>query len=711
MLPPDNDLTAIDSYPSFYFRMTYKFLKHSDAVVRYGSPINKKYTGIRDRTTVCNVHFHSCDSSPCYVQSPNYPGLYPRNTTCYYQLKQPAARPGTRAVLVLEQTSGFLIHIKSASQPHDIEQRQLRLYEDCYYVGDYVRVYDGSSTTSPVLITFCRGDALPEIISSGPNMLIEFTTSAFDEPDHEVPWTYLNGFELVAQARFLPMNEIGPSCSMQINGRKSKSGWLTTPSFSLAPNSTCVWEFKGPPNHVVWLTFAHYWIEKQDKLLHMTLCAAELTIFDGLLGIGDPIGSYCHHKLPRVCDRAHRLKNGAASRPCGVNESYVTSGPTGAISQSYGESTVVKNVKFLLRYEFVDIKLPGDKLADPCDRIIRSDGEGDIFQIGAPKSVFLYGRGGQKNMWCSWVLTGLPQEGVMVNITSITLGNSKCRSTILPYTQASGCQANGDPYMSLSVSEWPWERVEVPRSCVCTSDSVPLIIESRSSTLAINLTIMGMDSNQDHQNFSFVAFYQFIERSECAGGERRIDAPAGELLLGDHESAECSGRPWLLTAPIGHSLLLTLPRAVLANESCASDSRLLLRNPSEENPSLAICPSADPSSTVKLLWPLNVDNGPTQTNDRTRPKSRNRSPGTASLIVQWESHSISTLKMQWLRLWSPFNESDMNDIGTGRQGEYDGSKMSLTTHCKEWCPELNACIPAELWCDGTSHCPNGKYKI
>lgn len=27
--------------------------------------------------------------------------------------------------------------------------------------------------------------------------------------------------------------------------------------------------------------------------------------------------------------------------------------------------------------------------------------------------------------------------------------------------------------------------------------------------------------------------------------------------------------------------------------------------------------------------------------------------------------------------------------------------------CEQRCPELNACINASLWCDGTSHCPSG----
>lgn len=63
-------------------------------------------------------------------------------------------------------------------------------------IQDYLTVYDGSLATDPVLVRLCGGDAVPDIVSSGPNMLLEFHTSAFDNPFHPVPLSYLPGFEL-----------------------------------------------------------------------------------------------------------------------------------------------------------------------------------------------------------------------------------------------------------------------------------------------------------------------------------------------------------------------------------------------------------------------------------------------------------------------------------------------------------------------------------
>lgn len=61
---------------------------------------------------------------------------------------------------------------------------------------DFLSVRDGETTESPELARLCGGDSVPDIISSGPNMLIEFKTSPFDSLFHPVPISYLLGFEL-----------------------------------------------------------------------------------------------------------------------------------------------------------------------------------------------------------------------------------------------------------------------------------------------------------------------------------------------------------------------------------------------------------------------------------------------------------------------------------------------------------------------------------
>lgn len=71
-----------------------------------------------------------------------------------------------------------------------------RAWNHCDAVQDYLSIFDGKSTDFPELARICGGDSLPDIISSGPDMLIVFQTSPFDSLFHPTPMSYLLGFEL-----------------------------------------------------------------------------------------------------------------------------------------------------------------------------------------------------------------------------------------------------------------------------------------------------------------------------------------------------------------------------------------------------------------------------------------------------------------------------------------------------------------------------------
>lgn len=73
---------------AFDFRLTYKFLRKIDATVRYGQPTRPYYRGQLLPGTFCSLIFNSCDKARCALQTPNFPGIYPRNVTCYYAIRQ-----------------------------------------------------------------------------------------------------------------------------------------------------------------------------------------------------------------------------------------------------------------------------------------------------------------------------------------------------------------------------------------------------------------------------------------------------------------------------------------------------------------------------------------------------------------------------------------------------------------------------------------------
>jgi len=63
--------------------------------------------------TYCSRIFSNCDKKRCVLQSPNYPGLYPRNLTCYYAIRQHAIPYGHQALISITQPYSRLVSIKT----------------------------------------------------------------------------------------------------------------------------------------------------------------------------------------------------------------------------------------------------------------------------------------------------------------------------------------------------------------------------------------------------------------------------------------------------------------------------------------------------------------------------------------------------------------------------------------------------------------------
>ncbi|XP_059176514.1 cubilin-like isoform X2 [Physella acuta] len=105
-------------------------------------------------SNMCGYTVHSKSKSRGFVMSSTYPGVYPDNTFCFYRLE---GEPGQRIKLVFEDFSLF----------HGGE----------YCPFDYLRIYDGNSTSSEVIGTFCGSyNQSTVIFSSGRSLRLDFIT-------------------------------------------------------------------------------------------------------------------------------------------------------------------------------------------------------------------------------------------------------------------------------------------------------------------------------------------------------------------------------------------------------------------------------------------------------------------------------------------------------------------------------------------------------
>lgn len=77
-----------------------------------------------------------------------------------------------------------------------------RSWERCDQDQDLISIRDGRTEDFPEIARICGGDTLPDIVSSGPDMFVEFRSSGQDSPFHPMPLSFLPAFELQVLVSF-----------------------------------------------------------------------------------------------------------------------------------------------------------------------------------------------------------------------------------------------------------------------------------------------------------------------------------------------------------------------------------------------------------------------------------------------------------------------------------------------------------------------------
>ncbi|XP_046475908.1 uncharacterized protein [Neodiprion pinetum] len=814
LLRLSNDQTGYN----FDFRMEYKMIRKSDAVVRYGNPFvgmtqlttspvptvyqtvtdlenssmtvsgqtgelpvhtlqptrstsSEQYLGDLISGTYCSRIFSDCDRKKCRLQSPNFPGLYPRNLTCYYAVRQHEVPPGKHALISVRQSRGQLVAVRArpATQAEP-PPRELRLWQDCDVVQDYVTVYDGYTTRDPVILKFCGGgEPVPEAISSGPELLVEFTTSPFGTFLHPTPVHSLHGFQLEVQVKFVDINSPTYSrnkrCEFWLQG--NGGGLLASPRHTLPRNSTCLYHLQGmgpaqpsptPPRPLpkfpeqrpgtvwrkpapripepqfrVWLSVLKFHVGSTiNPTVSEEECATTLMIWDGQMRpmtecndilclssrnhekerqrsferTGDPIQAvaarpagntsllarYCKDRVPRTCDHAI-FQN--TSRPCSLGESFISSGSTLTIEMRMIESTALRPVNFRALYEFVDLHQDGDTYGKgPCSRVFYSRNRDQYAdkKFQAPRDIFLYGRGGSKNLSCVYRFEGEHDEVVKLRFNKLVNGNRSCRS--VSSTDFNRLLCVGSNSFSLKVYDFNWSSAPpIQRDCLCSNRSLPINIESTSSVVEVHFTVRSMDALDDYNNLHFEGVWDFVKAVPCLRNQR-VKGPSGEIKfwspLNEDEEKNCVNHPWLIDPGPDRYLYVKMPGTIVTNETnCATRNRVVVHTGGEIH--VAVCPKPPPDFRHHVVEVFS-DGWAVGSNAMILAPG---SDPARSIAVEFIGDEIDSYTVTWLEL------SRRPSVTTPAAG------LQRPRDCEQRCPELDACINASLWCDGVSHCPSG----
>ncbi|KAI8423189.1 hypothetical protein MSG28_014234 [Choristoneura fumiferana] len=161
-----------------------------------GAPLER---GAVSPGTYCTRTYEECHRKPCRLQSPNYPGMYPRNVSCYWSLRQRDVPTCKHAMISVRQDHSHKMQIKRSISMASLNKtgRAVRAWRECTGERDRLIFYDGASTDDPVLVEYCGGDWLPRVTARGPEMLVAFHSSPYSAPPRApAPLAPLRGFEL-----------------------------------------------------------------------------------------------------------------------------------------------------------------------------------------------------------------------------------------------------------------------------------------------------------------------------------------------------------------------------------------------------------------------------------------------------------------------------------------------------------------------------------
>ncbi|XP_015922255.1 uncharacterized protein [Parasteatoda tepidariorum] len=663
--------------------LTYRFLK------RRTEDSFSKFTG----ESKCDTLITDCHYRNCVIRSPNFPGFYLRNITCHYWIRQDSAPPGKRAHIEIYQVNEFKINIPSGHTNSDRVKRGT-LTSDC--AGDIIRLFDGRTLEAPLLAEFCGAGPLPAIRSSGPDLLVQLKSA----PSQTLSNSH---FELSVKIHLEQLSGLfrtaPESCSVTVDGNKHPVGILRSPAHAVPSGTTCTYHIVGKrPTDRIWLYFTSYhmpdlhpYTDKEHcdvgkleiiypvpKLRHshhfyqhqqlLHLVSEQKTNYSKAL-----VESFCEKNSPRQCGHASDYSDLIPSRPCSIpDESYLSVGPEILLNVSFLSSTVIRDngvPHFTARYEIVETMVSNEDVSSPPCIVTLDSRDSERGILKSPKNVFLFGRGGSKDLVCRYELRGSSNQKIKLKIKDIHFSSTLlCKNMYEPVVQRYKCNIlNIGKFAVLNITEI-WQNMQFFVGCVC-EQTEELIIESVGPAMNIEFLVRDMGPKDDFRTFYFHLEYEFIDSSGACDTLSTLDGQVmsgsrGHMFLSLLEPTPFRCR-WLLAAFPKRALYVTVRGRVYDTE-CRN--KILFFNVNNREPHTVYCSTDEEQYESFFTESWRADTAYFYQPDLT--------------FLEFIAEVPGQLKIDWLEVIRPG-----------------------PNHCPLECPELEACIGADLACDGIRHCP------
>ncbi|XP_071454563.1 uncharacterized protein [Hetaerina americana] len=485
------------------------------------------------------------DEAGCLLASPGHPGVYPPNRRCKYLVTTSSIR--TRVNLTFISL--------------------LLPYNHCD--TDYIAVYKGSTTSSPLLTTIC-GSRKTQVEYSGPNMLIEFSSgppvppydyngfvaqlefiespeeSAITETSVGVPFKTTEPGLLMDENLGMPRRIPNTICDYVYFGNTTRSGhfdtrakgWLQAPSVISGSSSsskpatvTCKLIFYGRNSDIVHMSLFNY-----D--LRAAACESSVEVYDGKAGKNGK-------SLQKICSPLTRYARDQSGRFL-EQQTLVSSGNSLTIVFRRGTDTGKEYLDgaFLFHDERLEGTLQPSTL---CDVVYnggtrgRGSGrrEGQFMEPVAGRSPQLLWNV-EGPLRCSQRFDLVPGQAITLKVDSaVRLGRDPHCTTQCQRSNSGGgvidedlgggcsCLPNLIPlsqmdYLLILTADGSGRHV----SCLCGDfqDALPLVVRSTTSLL---VEYRVAHYSWATRGFGFKATYKFEDENSC--GERVKTENAGAI--------------------------------------------------------------------------------------------------------------------------------------------------------------------------------------
>ncbi|XP_074095188.1 cubilin homolog isoform X1 [Cotesia typhae] len=654
-----------------YFSFDSRAEQQFEVYLRYGQhpELYPNRRGVVVPGSYCERDFKDCRLQTCYVQSPAYPGIYPRALHCKYKLN--TRQPFIKLYIENEE---FNIDGQRCENIMTCPMRPISSgSQHCPF--DYIRVYDGINETAPVIGTFCGMGKFPySIIGTSADLYVEFVSSPAGP--------LLNtGFHFNVgnwPAHVETAGVKNGSCDWLLssdNLLNGGEGIFLSVAHWYPPHTSCTYLLRGRPGEIARLYFPSFRVNRIESPIqpYDGDCGESLTLYDANWPDDARI-------IKTFCD--------TFSKPMEKHDFVSTSNAMFVRFESKTGSYSGSSLYYWAHYDFFNASRFGEPLPNTeCDEIFTS-WKAHSGQLRSPLNSLLYKRSGDPPNDLSCTYTFITDKRlfarVILTVESVTFKDN-------PYAQCNHCW---DSHADKVIVREP--NIEADKGhCICklSSPTPPLKVVSRGEKLELKFFVDGSHAAPSYFKQSsalFKANYEFVHSPLC-GAALLPPATDGEIEFPSYEALSYVSPPrsikciWELRVNPDKDLWLHFDKIKFASRSC-EDGKLEIFLASITEPYLAIC-GENVSNVREMPIFSAVQLGQPRIPDGEPPP----------VVIQFTG-SMAPARVAFKIAWT-----ELFRLPRDTSGQLNTQKLQ---ECGFQCPRNTGCIPERLLCNGIVNCPN-----